>query len=257
MFSFCHASGAKRKQDSHLQVREVHVSNLMNILNISAYKFLSINPQDFRDVFLTKARNCKLKGTVLLSTEGINLFVAGEESSTRDFCTFIGTFEPFSDMTYKESWSEEIPFKKMMVKIKPEIITFGDKNSDPTKQTAKYITPQELKRWYDDNYPMVVLDTRNTYEIEHGKFANAHDLNIRHFVQFKQAADELNKIDKSTPIVTYCTGGIRCEKAALYLQQLGYTDVYQLEGGILNYFTEVGNAHFQGKCFVFDERITL
>ena len=232
----------------------------MNILNISAYKFVNLPKNtlvELKNNIKDRSTTLNLKGTILLSTEGINQCVAGTAEAIGDFKNFLAEIPAFNDLYYKESWSETLPFDRMLVKIKPEIITFKTDNIEPHSFTAPHISPQTLKEWYEQNRDMVILDTRNDYEIRIGKFANAIHLNLQHFRDFPQAAQALIEEIKDKPIVTYCTGGIRCEKAAAWMLQAGFKEVYQLDGGILNYFEQCGGSHYEGECFVFDNRIAV
>ena len=142
----------------------------------------------------------------------------------------------------------------MMVRIKKEIIFMNQPEVQPEKETAPYVEPLELKKWYAENREMVILDTRNNYEVEVGTFDGATHLNIDNFSDFPKAVAALSEEMKTKPVVTFCTGGIRCEKAAAFLMKQGFTNVWQLKGGILNYFEQCGGANFQGNCFVFDAR---
>ena len=145
----------------------------------------------------------------------------------------------------------------MLVRLKREIISMGIDEIQPEKQTVPRISPQQLKQWYDDGRDMVVLDTRNAYECALGSFDNAVDLDLDTFRQFPDAIDWVSEEIKSKPVVTFCTGGIRCEKAAELMKRKGFQNVYQLDGGILNYFEQIGGEHWHGECFVFDKRVAL
>ena len=149
------------------------------------------------------------------------------------------------------------PFRRMLVRIKREIIAFGVPGIDPAKRTSPKLAPAQLKQWLDEGRKLILYDTRNDYEVKLGTFRNALPIGIQHFRQFPQAADRLPKELKQQPLVMFCTGGIRCEKAGPFLQQQGFEQVFQLEGGILKYFEDCGNAHYQGECFVFDQRVGL
>lgn len=233
---------------------------MTKILNIAAYKFVQLEADllsELRADYLEKTRTWALKGTILLTPEGINLFVAGPESTINQLRELLNQTPAFSGLYFKESWSDTQPFKRMLVKIKNEIIAFGIDSVNPAKQTAPYIQPEEFKQWYEENKDMIVLDARNDYEIETGTFENAVDLNLKQFTEFPKAIEQLPEEAKQKPIVTFCTGGIRCEKAAEYMRQQGFENVYQLEGGILNYFEQCGQDHYQGECFVFDKRVAL
>jgi UPF0176 protein len=143
----------------------------------------------------------------------------------------------------------------MLVKVKKEIIAFGVPGVDPARAPSPKLKPAELKRWLDEGRPLVLFDTRNSYEVRMGTFRGALAPPLWNFRDFPRAVAALPPELKARPVVMFCTGGIRCEKAGPYLASLGYRDVYQLDGGILKYFEEVGDAHFEGECFVFDERV--
>jgi UPF0176 protein len=225
------------------------------IVNIAGYKFVSLTDLAIlRQRIYQQCTKLCLKGTVLLSNEGINITLAGIESAITTFITSFSHEEKFADIVFKKSYSEKIPFQRLQVKIKKEIITFNVPNIAPEKITGKHLAPQQFKQWLDQQKELVVLDVRNQCEITAGTFMNAIDLGINNFSSFPEATQKLGNAIKQKTLVMYCTGGIRCEKASAYLLQQGYEDVYQLDGGILRYFQECGAAHFNGKCFVFDER---
>jgi UPF0176 protein len=229
----------------------------MKYINLSAYKFIAL-PLDtlslLKEQLAQSASTHAIMGTILLSTEGINLFVAGTPASITQFTDAISSIPAFSDLVYKKSESDDLPFRRMRVRIKKEIIYMNQPDIEPEKETAPYVEPAELKQWYAENRDMVILDTRNTYEFDVGTFDGATHLNIENFSDFPDAVATLPDAMKTKPIVTFCTGGIRCEKAAAYLMKQGFTNVWQLKGGILNYFEQCGDAYFQGNCFVFDAR---
>jgi UPF0176 protein len=143
------------------------------------------------------------------------------------------------------------------VKIKPEIITMGQPGIDPARDPAPALEPEVLRTWLDQGRRVVLLDTRNAFEVARGTFVGAEHLGNTSFRGFAAAAAGMPAPGGDVPIVTFCTGGIRCEKAAPLLRQLGHRNVYQLAGGILRYFERAGAAHFRGECFVFDERVAL
>ncbi len=230
----------------------------MDIINTSAYKFVGLTHYDLaalRETFLTKGQALELKGTVLLSNEGINLNLAGRKDNIENYQTFLASHPELNDLQYKDSVSPNIPFRRMLVKVKKEIIKFSQENINPQAKPAPYVTPEELKSWYAENKDMVVLDTRNTYEYKLGKFKDAITPPIESFTDFANYVKQLPNDLKEKTVVTYCTGGIRCEKAAVYMQQQGFKNVFQLDGGILNYFEQCGNDFYEGECFVFDKRI--
>lgn len=229
----------------------------MNIANIAAYKFVAIADHEaLRESLLQQCAASRLKGTILLASEGINLFLAGEKPAIDHFLAMLKADERFADIEVKWSWSDFVPFKRLRVRLKQEIVTFRTPDIDPVAAPAPVLTAQELKRWYDEGRDFVILDTRNDWEFREGSFANAINPQLNNFCEFPQATGKLDELKQKT-VVTFCTGGIRCEKAAPLLQRQGFREVYQLQGGILKYFEECGGAHWQGNCVVFDERGTL
>jgi len=232
-------------------------------LNISAYLFTPLaSPEAWRDQCRDQAASRQLKGTILLAPEGINLFLAGEPEAVEDFLQWLRAQDGMAGLGGKKSWSAEQPFGKLLVKVKREIIRMNHPAIAPADGRAPAVSPSDLQRWLaqghdDQGQALVMLDTRNAFEVGHGKFADALDWGLEKFSDFPQAArDHLGDLQGKT-VVSYCTGGIRCEKAAIFLRELGLTDVYQLDGGILQYFEDTGGAHFEGDCFVFDERVAL
>lgn len=228
------------------------------VVNLAAYRFVTLDQLPARREMLRELTSrLQLKGTILLSPEGINLFLAGTRPQTDEFRGVLEEDPLLRGLDYKESCSEEIPFERMLVKIKSEIIAFGQPGIDPRQQTSPRIAPRELAEWIAAGREMLLLDVRNEYEVACGTFENARHLPIRHFRQFPEAIAELPIEARDKPVVTFCTGGIRCEKAAPYLEAAGFQQVYQLDGGILRYFEEAGGAGYVGGCFVFDQRETL
>jgi RluA family pseudouridine synthase len=226
--------------------------------NIAAYCFAPLNDlKQRRSELQVRCRELGLKGTVLLSTEGINLFVAGLRGEIDRFLETIRQVPGLESLDPKFSESAEQPFTRMLVKIKKEIIAFGVDGVDPARQPAPRVRPRELKQWLDEGRPITLLDTRNDFEVRLGTFRGAVSLGIDHFREFADAARRLTQEESDRPVVTFCTGGIRCEKAAPYLMKLGMSNVFQLDGGILKYFEECGGEHFDGECFVFDKRVGL
>ena len=226
------------------------------ILNLSCYKFTPLDDLEaHRQVVAAACREQEVKGTVLLAPEGINFFLAGTRPQLDAVLAVLRRLPGMEDLAPKESASVARPFRRMLVKVKKEIIAFGVPGVDPARAPAPKLKPRELKRWLDEGRPVVLLDTRNIYEVRMGTFRGALAPPIWNFRDFPRAAAALPAELKDRPVVMFCTGGIRCEKAGPYLQRLGYRDVHQLEGGILKYFEEVGGAHYEGECFVFDERV--
>ncbi|MGY4828326.1 sulfurtransferase [Sphaerotilaceae bacterium SBD11-9] len=233
------------------------------ILNISAYLFVPLTDTlALRESIRSQAAGLALKGTVLLAEEGINLFLAGPAENVRGFVAWLRQDARFAALAPKESWSEAVPFGKLLVKVKREIIRMNHPTIQPIAGRAPAVDAKTLARWLDaghddDGRPVVTLDTRNEFEIGHGRFQGAIDWHIGKFSEFPARVlahrDEL----RGKRVVSYCTGGIRCEKAAIFMAEAGMEHVVQLEGGILKYFEEVGGRHFDGDCFVFDEREAL
>jgi len=230
------------------------------MINVSAYKFVRLQ-EDYLAVLkvelLTKAKQLGLKGTILLSVEGINLFISAMPEIIEEYKQFLASYDEFADLPFKDSPSKDQPFTRMLVRIKKEIISMGVDEVVPHEHTAPYISAEDLKSAYDADEDIVILDTRNDYEIALGKFHDAIELDIKSFREFPDAISKLPENIKHKKIVTYCTGGIRCEKAAEYMQQQGFTDVCQLDGGILKYFEECGGNYYDGECFVFDKRVAV
>jgi UPF0176 protein len=236
-------------------------------LNISAYKFVTLpDAQALRERLFEHAQSLGLKGTVLLAEEGINLFLAGPTEAVHAWVAALKQDARFADLSPKESWSEAVPFKKLLVKVKPEIIRMNHPTIRPDERgeagRAPAVEAAVLRRWLSQGHddagrPVVTLDTRNAFEVNYGSFEGAIDWRIDKFSQFPEAVLAHKQAFEGKTVVSFCTGGIRCEKAALYMQEAGIEHVFQLEGGILKYFELTDGAHWQGECFVFDEREAL
>ena len=226
--------------------------------NISAYKFASLgNLKALQAALRTMCVGAGMRGTILLSPEGINVVVAAEPNAADALLNYLRTIPGLTDLNAKISESDHQPFNRMLVKIKKEIIAFGVTGIDPGRCPAPKLSARKLKEWLDEGRPVTLLDARNTYEVKLGTFRGAHTLDLDHFREFPMAAASLPRHLKDEPVVTFCTGGIRCEKAAPLLQKAGFAQVFQLDGGILRYFEECGGEHFEGDCFVFDKRVAL
>lgn len=239
------------------------MSPATSFVNIAAYKFITFkDTAEKRPEVLALCNELNLKGTILLSPEGINLFLAGERTSIDRFLSWLRADLRFSDIEVKESFSEDQPFKHMLVKLKPEIITMKMPLIQPEKGRAPIVHSKTLKRWLDQGHddagkPVVMLDTRNAFEVDVGTFENTIDYRIEKFSEFPEVVARRKDELAGKTVVTFCTGGIRCEKAAIHMHTVGFDSVYQLDGGILKYFEEVGGDHYQGDCFVFDHRTAL
>jgi UPF0176 protein len=227
-------------------------------VNIAAYKFVSLSDlHSLRTRLLALCRSWELKGTILLSAEGINLFVAGERGKIDLLLAELRGIPGLEDLQLKVSETEHQPFTRMLVRVKKEIIAFGVEGINPGKHTSPKLAARELKQWLDEGRPVTLLDTRNDYEVKLGTFKNARPIGIDHFREFPDAVRKLPPELKEQPIVMFCTGGIRCEKAGPFMEREGFKNIFQLDGGILKYFEQCGGAHYDGECFVFDQRVGL
>jgi UPF0176 protein len=233
------------------------------VLNISAYRFVAIHDTEaLRTRLLEDAGALGLMGTILLAPEGINLFLAGAPQSIERFLARLGADPRFAGLHPRQSWSEKQPFRKLRAKVKREIIRMNHPAIQPAQGRAPAIDAPTVKRWLDrgrddEGRPVVTLDTRNAFEVDHGTFEGAIDWRLAKFSDFPRALDAHKAELQGKTVVSFCTGGIRCEKAAIYMREAGLDHVWQLDGGILQYFEETGGAHFRGDCFVFDERVAL
>ncbi|MCA9133533.1 MAG: pseudouridine synthase, partial [Planctomycetales bacterium] len=209
------------------------------VLNIAAYKFVQLDALERRRrELLQRCRSLKLRGTILLSPEGINLFLAGPPDNVAELLEHLRADPAFSDLETKDSYSDSQPFRRMLVRLKKEIIAFGVDSVRPVERTSPKLPPEELRAWLDAGRPVRLLDVRNDYEFDLGTFDGAEQLNIGNFRDFPQAIKQLPEAAKREPLVMFCTGGIRCEKAGPLLEQEGFEQVYQLDGGILKYFEQ-------------------
>ena len=233
-------------------------ANGCQFINIAGYKFVELdNLEKRRDVLRELVDRLDLRGTILLSPEGVNLFIAGERAEIDQFLHAVHLDPAFEDLETKESISDHQPFNRMLIKIKNEIIAFGIEGVNPIRETSPKLPAVELKKWLDEGRKVHLLDTRNDYEVEVGTFENAIPAGIDNFRDFPAAVDKLPESMKDEPLVMFCTGGIRCEKAGPYMEQAGFKQIYQLEGGILKYFEDCGGTHYTGDCFVFDQRVAV
>ena len=232
--------------------------NDLDVLNIAGYKFEPLNDvEGLVPEFQSVCDDLDLKGSVYLSSNGINFSLAGSEEAVQQYLYFMEQDRRFLDIPLKKTYSETQPFRRMKVRQKKEIISLGRDDINPRELTGDYVTPQELCAMYENNEDVIVLDTRNEYETRVGLFENAVDLQLDTFRDFPDAIEQLPEEYKDKQIVMYCTGGIRCEKASAVMLKAGFSDVKQLEGGVLDYFKETGGKYWNGDCFVFDERVAL
>jgi len=229
-----------------------------SITNIAGYRFVDLDDREsLQSVLRSVCSDLGLKGTVLLAPEGINFFLAGVQTSITAFVSHLDLDERFQDIPLKVSYTDYQPFNRMNVRLKNEIISVGLDHIRPQAFTGEEITPEAFKGMLDRGEFVHVLDTRNDYELRVGTFENAIDLDIRTFRAFPDAVAALPDEMKDEPVVMFCTGGIRCEKASAIMIEAGFTNVKQLKGGVLGYFEAVGGAHWNGDCFVFDQRVAV
>ncbi len=230
----------------------------MNIANITGYKFTPITDTKLlQEKIINLSEENNLKGTVLISDKGINFSVAGLIENTSNFLKVIKKDEQFSDIDIKTTFNEYQPFRKMLVRIKKEIISMGVDEINPYEFTGEKIKPFELNKKLDAGEDVILLDTRNEYEVRLGTFENAIDLNLDSFRDFPTKINGLREQIGDKEIVMFCTGGVRCEKASALMLKSGFKNVKQIDGGVINYFKETGGAHWNGDCFVFDDRVAL
>lgn len=234
------------------------------ILNVAAYRFVALDDLPvLRDALLRSAQAADLKGTILLAPEGINLFLAGAAGALQTWMAALRRDARFAMLDVKESFSAEAPFRRLRVRLKGEIIRMNRPTIRPAAGRAPAVAPEVLARWLDQGRcdrgrPVLMLDTRNAFEVDRGRFAGALDWRLSRFSEFPDALAAHRRELEDHTVVSYCTGGIRCEKAALWMREVGLPHAWQLDGGILRYFERIpGAPHFQGACVVFDERGAL
>ena len=218
------------------------------------YKYVSLqNPEIIVDEHLDWCLNNEIKGRVFFANEGVNGTVSGTVQNIENYKSYLKSFPEFSDIWFKEDIADEYAFKKMHVRLKNEIV-HGDLEGVSIDHGGKRITPEELLQFYKDEKDFIIVDARNWYESKIGKFKNAITPPMKNFREWKKVVDEDLKEFKDKTIVTYCTGGIRCEKASAYMVENGFKNVYQLDGGIVNFIKKFPDTYWQGGMFVFDER---
>ena len=232
----------------------------MKPIAVSAfYKFVALPDQlSLRATLLEACRNLGIRGTILLATEGINGTIAGEPAQLAAAMAFIRSLPPFLDLESKESEALAMPFKRMKVRLKTEIVTMGVPDIDPKKWAGTYVEPTAWNGLIADP-DVLVIDTRNSFEVSAGTFSGAVDPGTRSFSEFPQYVERHLDDARRKKIAMFCTGGIRCEKATSYMRRQGFEQVFHLKGGILKYLETVSKEQslWNGRCFVFDERETL
>jgi UPF0176 protein len=220
---------------------------------ISFYKYVEIeNPEALAKEHLSWCLENEIKGKVYLAKEGISGSIFGDDDAISKYKVHLKRYKIFEDAWFKETPTDKIAFNKMHVRVKEEIVNSG-LNNTRLENTAPKLTPEQLLKFYDDKKDFVIVDARNWYESKIGKFKNAITPQITHFREWPKVVDSLKEYKDKT-IVTYCTGGIRCEKASAYMREQGFKDVYQIDGGILNYIQQFPDTYWEGGMFVFDDR---
>jgi UPF0176 protein len=232
---------------------------MADILVAALYKFVTL--PDFEDLQAPLLDACNrggVKGTLLLASEGINGTIAGPAQSVRAVRDFVLKDARFEALSYKESRADEMPFYRMKVRLKKEIVTMGVPGTEPNKIVGTYVKPEDWNALISDP-DVIVIDTRNDYEVEIGTFEGAINPKTETFREFPAWVADAPSLQNKPKVAMYCTGGIRCEKSTAYLKELGYDDVYHLEGGILKYLETVPKEEsmWQGECFVFDARVSV
>jgi UPF0176 protein len=226
---------------------------------VTFYKFVTLDDyRDRRQPLLDLCQHYQIKGTILLAAEGINATISGTRSSIDAILADLKADPCFVDLEHKEAIAEQPPFDRLKVRFKQEIVTFGIPTTNPTETVGTYVKPQDWNQLIS-NPDILVIDTRNQYEVEIGTFKGAIDPHTDSFTQFPEyVANNLNP-QQHKQIALFCTGGIRCEKATSYLLNQGFENVYHLQGGILKYLAEVPaiDSQWEGECFVFDDRVAI
>ncbi len=225
-------------------------------VHTTAYQFLDTEEDEtLRRGLLKTCQALRLAGNITLAPEGINLSLAGPEDAVREIEQFLLDESPFTQLQFRRSRMAEAPFSKMIVRFRPALLPVRMDTPVARRRPGAHLPPQQLCEWLDEARPIRLLDVRNVYETRLGRFDAAEALPVHQFREFEEAAHALPP--DTRPLVTYCTGGIRCELASAWLREQGHPEVWQLSGGILNYFEQCGGRHWQGDCFVFDDRLAV
>lgn len=238
---------------------KVNESKSENVVVLALYKFVHLPDYvQLKAALLEYCKNMNLFGTILLAEEGINGTIAGDRAGIDGFLSYLQQDKRFAAMECKESTTDEIPFHRMKVKLKKEIVSMGVSSIVPEELTGTRVKPEDWNSVISDP-DVLLIDARNQYEVDIGSFKNAVSPETETFREFPEYVD--NKLDpgKQKKVAMFCTGGIRCEKASAYLLEKGFDEVYQLDGGILKYLEEVEpeQSLWQGECFVFDGRVAV
>ena len=227
----------------------------MDYKTITFYKYVNLkNPEETKGYIKGLCQGLNLLGRILVGKEGINAGISGRKEDIEKFKQAIEAKREFADLTYREQDVEKNSYHKLVVKTRKEIVALGKEVN--MRKKGKHVSPERLKKWIDRKEDIIILDARNDYEAKIGKFKDAVVLPIKTFREFPDAAEKALQDKKDKKIVMYCTGGIRCEKSSAYLREKGFKNVFQLKGGIINYANQFPSTHYEGKCFVFDDRLS-
>lgn len=224
------------------------------------YKYVTVlNPEELKRSYLALCEKYHLIGRTIIAEEGINSTLEGETQDTENFLKEFLQDSRFSDIQIKRSKGTGKSFPRLSVKVRNEIVaTRFPKEIDPRMKTAPHLSPDELHAWYESNKDFVVVDMRNSYEFESGHFKNSIDPKMDASRELPEKIETIKKeVGDGKPVLTVCTGGVRCEKMSAYLMQAGFKDVYQLDGGMHSYMEKYPSGHFQGTLFTFDERLVM
>ena len=217
------------------------------------YKYVGVeDPEKFKEEHLYWCLNNNIKGRIFIASEGINGTISGLIEDVEKYKTNLRNYKIFEDIIFKEDEADEIAFKKIHVRVKEEIVNSNLKSTS-LANGGKRLSPAELLEFYNSGKEFIIVDARNWYESKIGKFKNALTPQLKNFRQWPEAVESLKDFRDKT-VVTYCTGGIRCEKASAYMVEHGFKDVYQLDGGIINFTKKFPDTFWEGGIFVFDER---
>ena len=232
----------------------------MGLFKVAAlYHFCHLDALEERQKHISqKAVELQIKGTLLIAEEGINGTIAGEDAAVEKLLEYIRTIPGLTNLEAKLSTASQMPFYRLKVKIKKEIVTMGKPGIDPLKKVGTYVSPEAWNELLEDP-EVITIDTRNDYEVKIGTFKGAVDPDIKTFCDFPQWADENLDPKENKKVAMFCTGGIRCEKASSYLLEQGFENVFHLKGGILKYLENIPQQEsiWDGECFVFDQRVAL
>ena len=228
------------------------------VLNISGYRFVAIDDvPTTMDMVENICSNLKIKGSVFFASEGINVSLAGNLLDIQSFISGLEKDSRFKNMRFHHTYSRFVPFNKLVFKTKTELVPLGENPLAAKSYGHQYLPAAELQQWIDSGKEFTLLDMRNNFEFRLGTFTGAQQLEMDGFRQLPSKLEEINELPKDKPLVTFCTGGIRCEKAGPYLEKFGFNEVYQLDGGIIEYLRTTNGKHWHGNCFVFDDRVSL